>query len=196
MSPRIPCLRALGVDAIQLLPIQESDDDFGLGYAGLDHFSPEMVYQVGDQAELAQHLTVVNALLAEHGHAPLALADLISGPNQLKCLSDLCHLNGIAVILDLVFNHAGGGFGDRSLYFHDRQPWGGDNRSLYFTDKGWAGGKVFAYWQDPVRQFLIDNACFFLTEYRADGIRYDEVTVIREHGGDRSCRDPRRRSAM
>jgi 1,4-alpha-glucan branching enzyme len=186
---RIPYLRALGVTAIQLLPIQEYDDDFGLGYAGLDYFSPEMVYQVEDQAELAQHLAVVNGLLTEHGHAPLALADLVSGPNQLKCLIDLCHLNGMAVILDLVFNHAGGGFGDRSLYYYDRQPWGDDNRSLYFTDKGWAGGKVFAYWQDPVRQFLIDNALFFLGEYRADGIRYDEVTVIHEHGGDRFCRD-------
>ncbi|WP_333672532.1 alpha amylase C-terminal domain-containing protein [Elioraea tepidiphila] len=186
---RIPHLRDLGVTAIQLLPIQEYDGHFGLGYAGLDYFSPEMLYQVEDQAELARHLVAVNALLAEHGQAPLTLAELVTGPNQLKCLIDLCHLNGIAVILDLVFNHAGGGFGDRSLYFYDRQPWGDDNRSLYFTDKGWAGGKVFAYWQAPVRQFLIDNACFFLTEYRADGIRYDEVTVIHEHGGDPFCRD-------
>lgn len=189
VAARIAYLRDLGVNVIQLLPILEYGDDLGLGYAGLDYFSPGMVYQVEDQAELAQHLTVVNALLAEQGHPPLALADLVSGPNQLKCLIDLCHLNGIAVILDLVFNHAGGGFGDRSLYFYDRQPWGDDNRSLSFTDKGWAGGKVFAYWQAPVRHFLIDTACFFLTEYRADGIRYDEVTVIHEHGGDPFCRD-------
>jgi 1,4-alpha-glucan branching enzyme len=186
---RLPHLRALGVNAIQLLPIQEYDGDFGLGYAGLDYFSPEMVYQVEDHAELACHLATVNALLAEHGAAALTLRDLVPGPNQLKCLVDLCHLNGIGVIVDLVFNHAGGGFGDRSLYFYDRQPWGDDNRSLYFTDKGWAGGKVFAYWNDGVRQFLIDNARFFLEEYHADGIRYDEVTVMHHHGGDRFCRD-------
>lgn len=189
VAARLPYLRALGINAIQLLPLQEYDGDFGLGYAGLDYFSPEMVYQVEDQAELARHLEVVNALLAEHGAAALTLRDLVPGPNQLKCLVDLCHLNGIGVIVDLVFNHAGGGFGDRSLYFYDRQPWGDDNRSLYFTDKGWAGGKVFAYWNDGVRQFLIDNARFFLAECHADGIRYDEVTVMHHHGGDRFCRD-------
>lgn len=186
---RIPYLRELGVNAVLLLPIQEYDGDFGLGYAGLDYFSPEMVYQVEDPAELARRLEVVNALLAERHQPLLRPADLAPGPNQLMCLIDLCHLNGIAVIFDLVYNHAGGGFGDRSLYFYDRQPWGDDNRSLYFTDKGWAGGKVFAYWQDPVRQFLIDNARFFLEAYRVDGIRYDEVTVIHHHGGDRFCRD-------
>jgi 1,4-alpha-glucan branching enzyme len=40
-----------------------------------------------------------------------------------------------------------------------------------------------------VRQFLIDNALFFLNEYRIDGIRYDEVTVMHYHGGDVFCRD-------
>lgn len=186
---RISYLRELGIGAVQLLPVQEYDGDFGLGYAGLDFFSPEMVYHVGDPAELAAYLPVVNGLFAEKGHPPLAADDLRSGPSQLQCLIDLCHLNGIAVIFDLVFNHAGGGFDERSLWFYDRQAFGDDNRSLYFTEAGWAGGKVFAYWQDPVRQYLIDNALFWLDEYHVDGIRYDEVSVIHEHGGDRLCRD-------
>src|SRR5690606_20332367 len=117
---RVPYLRELGVNAIQLLPIQEYDGDFGLGYAGLDYFSPEMVYQVEDETKLAVHLQGVNALLAERGQTPVAISDLMSGPNQLKCLIDLCHLNGLAVIFDLVFNHAGGGFDERSLWFYDR----------------------------------------------------------------------------
>ena len=186
---RIPYLRELGVNAIQLLPIQEYDGAFGLGYAGLDYFSPEMAYQVEDQTDLSFYLETVNALLAERGQLPLTTTELVAGPNQLKCLIDLCHLNGLAVIFDLVCNHAGGGFDERSLWFFDRQPWGDDNRSLYFTDAGWAGGKVFAYWQDAVRQYLIDNALFWLNEYRVDGIRYDEVTVMHHHGGDRFCRD-------
>ncbi len=186
---RIRYLRDLGVNAIQLLPIQEYDGDFGLGYAGLDFFSPEMAYQVEDPTELAGHLEWVNELLAERGRPPLTPADLASGANQLKCLVDLCHLNGLAVIFDLVFNHAGGGFDERSLWYYDRQPYGDDNRSLYFTDASWAGGKVFAYWQNPVRQYLIDNALFWLNEYRVDGIRYDEVTVMHHNGGDGFCRD-------
>src|SRR5262244_1632811 len=66
---------------------------------------------------------------------------------------------------------------------------GDNNRSQYFTDQGWAGGLVFAYWKDEVRQFLIDNAKFFFDEYHVDGFRYDEVTVIDRFGGWRFCQD-------
>lgn len=186
---RIPYLRDLGVTAIQLLPIQEYDGDFGLGYAGLDYFSPEMAYQIEDSSVLGQRLATVNTLLAQQGQPPVTYADLVSGPNQLRCLIDLCHLNGLAVIFDLVFNHAGGGFDDRSLWFYDRQPYGDDRRSLYFSGAEWAGGKVFDYSSPAVRQFLIDNSHFWINEYHVDGIRYDEVTVIHEKGGDGFCRD-------
>ena len=98
-------------------------------------------------------------------------------------LIDICHVYGIAVVFDLVYNHAGGDFGQESMYFLDLQPTGDNNRSLYFTDQGWAGGLVFAYWKREVRQFLIDNARFFFNEYHVDGFRFDEVTVIDRYGG-------------
>jgi len=190
---KIPYLSDLGVTAIQPLPIQEYEGDFGLGYAGLDYFSPEMTYQVHDPAELARHVAIVNALLQARGAAPVTVEDLVPGPNQLKCLVDLCHLQGIAVLFDLVYNHAGGGFDDRSLAYYDREPqandWSQDKRSLFFGNGGWAGGLVFDYASDGVRQFLIDNACFFLDEYRIDGIRYDEISVASNFGGDGFCRD-------
>jgi 1,4-alpha-glucan branching enzyme len=186
---RIQYLRDLGINAIQLLPIQEFPTQFSLGYNGVDYFSPENEYQVNDEDELVRYLEEVNAMLSRHGKPGLTPDELLPGPNQLKCLVDLCHLNGLAVIFDVVYNHAGGDFGDRSLWFYDRQPNGNHNNSLYFTDKGWAGGSIFAYWQAPVRQLLIDNARFLLEEYRADGLRYDEVSVAVDHGGDRFCRD-------
>jgi 1,4-alpha-glucan branching enzyme len=189
LAERIPYLRDLGVNALQLLPIQEFSTQSSLGYNGVDYFSPEMEYQVYDADEIARHLTGVNALLEAAGRAPLSLADLRPGPHQLKCLIDLCHLNGLAVLFDVVYNHAGGDFGDRSLFFYDRQAYGDDNRSLYFTRDGWAGGKVFAYSQPAVRQFLIDNARFFVEEYRVDGLRYDEISVASNFGGDGLCRD-------
>ena len=37
---------------------------------------------------------------------------------------------------------------------------------------------MFAFWKEEVRQFLIDNAKFFVDEYHVDGFRYDQVTVI------------------
>ena len=85
------------------------------------------------------------------------------------------------MIFDLVFNHAGGGFGDQTMWFFDRQHGIEEPRwwnSLYFSDKTWAGGVVFNFQSDPVRAFLIDNARFLLDEYRVDGFRFDEVSVI------------------
>ena len=96
---------------------------------------------------------------------------------------------GIAVIADVVFNHAGGGFDDQCLYFLDRQAGPDNDRSLYFTRDGHAGGLVFAYWKQEVRQFLIDNGKMLLGEFHLDGLRYDQVTVMDEHGGWFFCQD-------
>ena len=179
-------LQNLGVNAIQLLPIQEFETAFSMGYNGVDYFSPEGAYAVAPE-QLGWRLARINRMLERFGKQPLTACELAHCTNQLKCLVDLCHLHGIAVIFDLVYNHAGGGFDDRSIWFYDRQPGDDQNNSLFFTDHGWAGGQIFAYWNDFVSQFLIDNACFFLTEFRIDGIRYDEVRVIENDGGRLFC---------
>jgi 1,4-alpha-glucan branching enzyme len=177
-------LVSLGVNAVQILPIQEFATMRSLGYNGLDYFSPEMDYSVDPASpEFARYLAKANELLARRALPPLRAADLRGQAQQLMALIDLLHLNGIAVILDVVYNHAGGGFDDDSIWFHDRDQPGDNNRSLYFTDQGWAGGLVFAYWKSEVRQFLIDNAGFFFEEYHVDGFRFDEVTVIDRFGG-------------
>ncbi|HVV47363.1 MAG TPA: alpha amylase C-terminal domain-containing protein, partial [Bryobacteraceae bacterium] len=109
--------------------------------------------------------------------------------DQLRVLIDICHVYGIAVLFDVVYNHAGGGFDDSSMYFFDRMPQGDNNDSLYFTNMGWAGGLVFAYWNNEVRQFLIDNARLLYDEYRIDGFRFDEVSVMDRFGGWQTCQD-------
>jgi len=185
---RVAYLRDLGINAVQLLPIQEFSSPTSRGYNGVDLFSPEMDYQVPD-AELGRYLTMANALLAASGKAPLTLTQLRPGPNQLKCVVDVFHLNGIAILFDLVFNHAGPGFNDQSMWFLDRQPTGDDNRSLYFTNVDWVSGRVFAFWKQDVRRFLIDNALQCLAEYHIDGMRYDEVTVIDNNGGGGFCQE-------
>jgi 1,4-alpha-glucan branching enzyme len=186
---RMDYLTDLGINAIQLLPIQEYPSETSEGYNGLDLFSPEMDYHITDDNELARYLQKANAFLARHDVPGLQLNDLKPGPNQLKCVIDICHLSGIAVLFDLVFNHVGPGFNDQSLWFLDRQPYGDDNRSTYCTDHQWVGGRVLAYWNAGVRQFLIDNALQCIEEYHIDGIRYDEVTVIDNNGGGLFCQD-------
>ncbi len=185
---RVRYLADLGVNAIQPLPIVEFATAHSLGYNGTDYFSPEMEYAVAP-ADLPRYLETANRLLVERGRQPLALENLSSHPAQLKAFIDICHVWDLAVILDVVYNHAGGDFGDESLYFFDRAVPRSNNESLYFTDQGWAGGLVFAFWKPEVRQFLIDNATFYAEEYHADGFRYDEVTVIDRFGGWRFCQD-------
>jgi 1,4-alpha-glucan branching enzyme len=105
----------------------------------------------------------------------------------------LCHLYGIAVLADVVYNHAGGNFDEQSIYFFDRQPPGDNARSLYFQRAGHAGGLVFEYSEPRVRQLLFDNACTLLEELHLDGFRYDQVTVIDDNGGWSFCQELTRR---
>ncbi|HTM07511.1 MAG TPA: alpha amylase C-terminal domain-containing protein [Verrucomicrobiae bacterium] len=185
---RIEYLVDLGVNAIMPLPFVEFQGENSLGYNGTDLFSPEMDYAV-DAGELGPYLSNINRLLAQKNRPPLIAAQLTGQISQLKTLIDLCHLYGIAVIADVVYNHAGGNFDDQSIHFFDR-PASSDNRdSIYFLPDGHAGGLVFAFWKREVRQFLIDNAKMFLEEYHIDGFRYDQVTVIDEHGGWFFCQD-------
>lgn len=174
---RLPYLADLGITAIQLLPIVEFQTSFSQGYNGTDYFSPENDFGVPESAVLAR-LPNINALLAAKGQPPLTPAQLEGPANQLRCLVDLAHLHGIAVIFDVVYNHAGGNWEEGSIYFFDRQPTGDNNDSLYFTDRGHAGGLCFAVWKEEVRQFLIDNAKFLFTEFHVDGLRHDQVSVL------------------
>jgi len=185
---RIEYWAELGINAVMPLPFQEFQTENSLGYNGTDLFSPEMDYAV-HQHELGPYCETVNRLLAAKGRPPLSAIDLKGQVNQLKTFIDLCHLYGIAVIADVVYNHAGGDFDDQSLYFFDRQLATDNANSLYFTREGHAGGLIFDYQKPEVRTFLTDNALLLLREYHIDGLRFDQVTVMDEHGGWRFCQD-------
>ncbi|MDX2185867.1 MAG: malto-oligosyltrehalose trehalohydrolase [Opitutaceae bacterium] len=97
-------------------------------------------------------------------------------PEELRMLVDAAHLRGLAVVLDVVYNHLGavGNVLHRysKRYFHENQSngWG---QALNFDDDATA-----------VRRFFIQNACMWLDEYRFDGLRLDAVHAIE----DRSAR--------
>ena len=181
---RVEYLADLGVNAIEPLPIVEYSTPRSMGYNGSDLFSPEMDYEA-HEAQIDGYLPTVNRLLAGRGKSAIMRHQLAVPINQLKVLVDICHAYGLAVIFDVVYNHASGDVRgqDESLYFFDRQRRGNENDSLYFTDQEHTG-PIFAFWKPEVRQFLIDNARFFVEEYHADGFRYDQVTVIdRQNAG-------------
>jgi 1,4-alpha-glucan branching enzyme len=190
---KIEYLVSLGINVIQPLPIDELENSPSMGYNGADYFAPDVPYVVYDLATLNVHLANINRLLTAKGFVPLKLEDISSGPAQLKVLVDLCHVYGIGVVLDVVYNHGGGFFGDdHAIFFWDRDTNGDMNRSLYCTEKGWAGGLSFAFWKDDVKQFLINNARYYLEDFHVDGYRYDEISVLLDLNGEsgtKFCRD-------
>lgn len=183
---KIPYIAALGINVLQPLPIDEIETDPSMGYNGADYFSPDFPYVVTDAAALSAHLANINDLLSAKGFPLLSLQDITPGPGQLKALVDLCHVYGIAVVFDVVYNHAGGFSADNNLpddeclYYWDRAVNHGDNNdSLYFTDQDrGTGGLSFALWKNDVRQFLINNARYYIGEFHVDGFRYDEISDL------------------
>ena len=190
---KVDYLSALGINAVLLLPIVEVASGRSLGYEGFDIFAPEMDYGVAPGPELQGYLGFVNGLRARFGMAAVAEDELAPLGNQLKAVIELFHLHGMAVLLDVVYNHAGGQMKgqDESIWFFDRVAGTSNNDSLYFTDQDHAG-PVWAIWKSEVRQFLINNAVFFLEEYHVDGFRYDQASVIVQssaNDGWRFCQD-------
>ncbi len=180
---KIPYLADLGINVLQPLPVDEQESNPNMGYGGADLFSPDFPYVAVEN--LPVYLAGLNELYAAKQRSPVTLADIQSGPGQLKALVDLCHLSGIAVVFDVVYNHAGGfsaggQFDDNCLYYMDRRYNGGNNNdSLYFTDQDrGTGGLAFALWNADVSKFLIDNARYYLEEFHADGFRYDEISTL------------------
>lgn len=89
------------------------------------------------------------------------------GPDGLKRLVDACHARGLAVILDVVYNHfgpAGNYVGKFGPYFTHRYntPWGD---AVNLDDAG----------SNEVRRFFCDNASMWLRDYHLDGLRLDAV---------------------
>jgi 1,4-alpha-glucan branching enzyme len=177
---KVDYLAALNVNVLQPLPMDEQEENPGMGYGGADLFSPDFPY-VADPADLPGYLTKINDLLAARQQAALNLADIQTAPSQLKVLVDLCHVYGIAVAFDVVYNHAGGfSNDDNCIFYFDRMPNNNNNNdSLYCTDQDrGTGGLAFAMWNNDICQFLLDNARYYIENFHADGFRYDEISIL------------------
>jgi maltooligosyltrehalose trehalohydrolase len=88
-------------------------------------------------------------------------------PDDLKTLIDEAHLRGLMVFLDVVYNH----FGSEGNYLGRYAP-------CFFSDAQTPWGSAIDYRVSEVRSFAIENALFWLREYRFDGLRLDAVHAI------------------
>lgn len=108
------------------------------------------------------------------GVYPYAVQASYGGPNSFKKLVDACHKRGIAVFLDVVYNH----LGPEGNYFGKYGP--------YFTDKyctPW--GDALNYdgaWSDGVREYFSNNPLYWFEHFHLDGLRLDAIHTVYDTG--------------
>jgi maltooligosyltrehalose trehalohydrolase len=104
------------------------------------------------------------------GVYPFAVQDSYGGPAGLKKLANACHQKGLAVVLDVVYNH----LGPEGNYLRDFGP--------YFTDRyktPWGESVNFdGPHSDEVRRFFIENALSWITDFHVDALRLDAIHAI------------------
>jgi maltooligosyltrehalose trehalohydrolase len=106
------------------------------------------------------------------GVYPFAVQDSYGGPAGLKRLVNAAHREGLAVVLDVVYNHLGpegNHLGQFAPYFTDRYrtPWGA---ALNFDGPE----------SDEVRRYFTENALYWIAEFHMDALRLDAVHAIRD----------------
>ncbi len=108
------------------------------------------------------------------GVYPYAVHGAYGGPRALQKLVDACHGVGLAVVLDVVYNH----LGPEGNYLRDFGP--------YFTPRyqtPWGEAvNLDGPHSDPVRHFFIGNALHWFERYHLDGLRLDAVHALYDFG--------------
>ncbi|WP_229755395.1 alpha-amylase family glycosyl hydrolase [Hymenobacter cavernae] len=115
---------------------------------------------------------------------PFAIETAYGGPQAFKELVKQAHRYGIAVILDVVYNHFGPG--DLDLWQFDG--WAeNDGGGIYFyndwrAETPWGHNRP-DYGNPAVRNYIRDNALMWLEDYHVDGLRCDSISHIRNVNG-------------
>ncbi len=144
---KLPYLRDLGVNAVEILPLGEFIGDISSGY------NPAYIFAIEDE---------------------------FGGPDGFRQFVNDAHQQGIAVIVDVVYNHLGNSAGD--MWQFDGWSENGKGGIYFYNDwrstTAW-GETRFDYGRGEVRQYLRDNALRWLEDRFADGLRWDSVGSIR-----------------
>jgi malto-oligosyltrehalose trehalohydrolase len=105
------------------------------------------------------------------GVLPYAPDSAYGRPEELKQLVQAAHRAGLMVFLDVVYNH----FGPKGNYLQRYAP-------QFFTERHQTPWGAAIDFSNPwVRQFFVQNAVYWLNEYRFDGLRFDAVHAIVDH---------------
>ena len=148
---KLPDLVELGINVIEIMPVNEFAGDLSWGY------NPAY---------------------------PFAVEEAYGGPDALKRFIDAAHQAGIAVIVDVVYNHFGPS--DLDIWQFDGWSENGKGGIYFFNDNRsktpWGDTRP-DYGRQEVREYIKDNALMWLHEYNADGLRMDMIPYMRTISG-------------
>jgi len=133
-------LKRLGVNAVELMPVQESEGNSTWGYNPSFHRALDKYYGL---------------------------------KNNFKAYVDACHENGIAVILDVVFNHAFGQSPLVQLYFEQGNVAGSSPWFNTVAKHPFNVGFDFNHESVYTQNFVKDVLTYWMQEYKIDGFRFD-----------------------
>ena len=158
VAARLPYLRELGINCIEIMPPTEFPGGRSWGY------NPAALF----------------ALETEYG-----------GARQFRELVKQAHAHGIAVVLDVVYNH----FGPDDLALWRFDGWHeNEGGGIYFyndwrAETPWGHNRP-DYGRPAVRDYIRDNALMWLEDYRCDGLRLDAIAFVRNvHGEEHPAAD-------
>ncbi len=139
---KLDYIESLGVNAIELMPVQEFDGNDSWGYNPCFFFAMDKAYGT---------------------------------PDMLKAFVDECHERGIAVILDVVYNHATGANPLAKLYWDSTKNKTAKNNPYFNVDAPhpYSVFHDFNHESPLVRTFIKRNLEYLLDEYKLDGFRFD-----------------------
>ena len=116
---------------------------------------------------------------------PFAVESEYGGPDALKALVKAAHAKGIAVLLDVVYNH----FGPTDMDLWQFDGWNENGLGGIYFYNDWRAKTPWGdtrpdYGRPEVRQYIRDNAMMWLEEFRIDGLRMDMIPYIRNVNAD------------
>lgn len=108
------------------------------------------------------------------GVLPFAPHHAYGTPEDMKAFIDAAHGHGLMVLLDVVYNH----FGPDGNYIHAYAP------DFFDPGRNTPWGAAIDYAKFPVRRFFIENALYWIEEFRLDGLRLDAIDNVRDPDSD------------
>ena len=163
---KIPYLKDLGVNCIELMPIFEFDE-----FDNTREMNGKRLYNYWGYS-------TVCFFAPKAGYA--AAAPIGMETDELKNLVKMLHKNGIEVILDVVFNHTAEGNEDGPVISYK----GIDNRTYYLlTPEGWyynfsGCGNTMNCNNAVVRNHILDCLRYWVSAYHIDGFRFDLASIL------------------